>query len=133
MTPWRVFGAAAILLAGVSGAAAQSHDLAQKGEYVPRAGDCVACHSVADGKPFAGGLKMGTPLGGIYSTNITPDPETGIGRYTQADFARAVREGITPDGRHLYPAMPYPSYAKISDEDVTALYAYFMKAVSPAH
>ena len=86
-----------------------------RGEYLARAGDCVACHSVAGGKAFAGGLKMGTPLGAIYSTNITPDPETGIGSYSLEDFDRAVRRGIAKDGHRLYPAMPYPSYAKLTD------------------
>ena len=103
------------------------------GEYVARAADCVACHSIPGGKAFAGGLKMGTPLGAIYSTNITPDSETGIGSYTLADFERAVRQGIAKDGRHLYPAMPYPSYAKLTDTDVAALYRFFMKQVRPIH
>jgi mono/diheme cytochrome c family protein len=103
------------------------------GEYLARAADCVACHSIPGGKAFAGGLKMGTPLGAIYSTNITPDPETGIGSYTLADFERAVRRGIAKDGRHLYPAMPYPSYSKLSGRDVTALYRFFMKQVPPVH
>ncbi len=100
-------------------------------EYVARAADCVACHSIPGGKAFAGGLKMGTPLGAIFSTNITPDPETGIGRYSLADFDLAVRQGIARDGRHLYPAMPYPSYVKLSDADVTAIYRFFMKQVRP--
>jgi mono/diheme cytochrome c family protein len=102
-----------------------------RGEYLARAGDCVACHSVADGRAFAGGLKMGTPLGAIFTTNITPDIETGIGTYTERDFDRAVRRGVAKDGRHLYPAMPYPSYAKLTDDDVRALYEYFMRAVPP--
>jgi len=102
-------------------------------EYAARTADCVACHSIPGGKAFAGGLKMGTPLGAIYSTNITPEPETGIGRYNLADFDRAVRQGIAKDGRHLYPAMPYPSYAKLSDADVVALYRFFMKQVRPVH
>jgi len=106
---------------------------ASRGEYLARAGDCVACHSVPGGKAFAGGLKMGSPLGAIYSTNITPDRETGIGDYTLEDFDRAVRRGIAKDGHHLYPAMPYPSYAKLTDEDVRALYDFFMKEVPPAH
>jgi alcohol dehydrogenase (quinone), cytochrome c subunit len=106
---------------------------ANRGEYLARAGDCVSCHSVPDGKAFAGGLKMGTPLGNIYSTNITPDPETGIGKYSLADFSRAVRQGIARDGHHLYPAMPYPSYAKLTDADVAALYTFFMKDVPPVH
>jgi alcohol dehydrogenase (quinone), cytochrome c subunit len=102
-------------------------------EYLARAADCVACHSIPGGKGFAGGLKMGTPLGAIYSTNITPDPETGIGKYSLADFDLAVRYGIAKDGRHLYPAMPYPSYAKLTDADVAALYRFFMKHVPPVH
>jgi mono/diheme cytochrome c family protein len=104
-----------------------------RGEYLARAGDCVACHSVPGGQAFAGGLKMGTPLGLIYSTNITPDDETGIGRYTLADFDRAVRGGVAKDGHRLYPAMPYPSYAKLTHADVAALYDFFMKQVPPVH
>jgi mono/diheme cytochrome c family protein len=94
-------------------------------------GDCTACHTVPPGKPFAGGLQMMTPMGAIYSTNITPDRDTGIGRYSEADFARAVREGVAKDGHNLYPAMPYPSYAKVNDDDMHALYAYFMSGVAP--
>jgi mono/diheme cytochrome c family protein len=104
-----------------------------RGEYLARAGDCVACHSAPGGRAFAGGLKMGTPLGTITTTNITPDVETGIGTYTLQDFDRALRRGIARDGHRLYPAMPYPSYAKISDDDVLALYEYFMRAVPPVH
>ena len=103
------------------------------GEYLARAGDCVACHSVPGGKAFAGGLKMGSPLGAVYSTNITPDPETGIGTYSLEDFDRAVRRGIAKDGHRLYPAMPYPSYAKLTDADVAALYDFFKKQVPPVH
>jgi mono/diheme cytochrome c family protein len=102
-------------------------------EYLARAADCVACHSIPGGKGFAGGLKMGTPLGAIYSTNITPDPETGIGTYSLADFDLAVRHGIAKDGHHLYPAMPYPSYVKLADADVVALYRFFMRQVPPVH
>ncbi len=104
-----------------------------RGEYLARAGDCVACHSVPGGKAFAGGLKMGSPLGAIYSTNITPDPETGIGNYTLEDFDGALRRGVAKDGHRLYPAMPYPSYAKLTDDDVRALYDFFMKDVPPVH
>lgn len=103
----------------------------QRGEYLARAGDCVACHTAPGGKDFAGGLGMASPIGEIYSTNITPDPETGIGTYTLEDFARALREGKAQNGDPLYPAMPYPSYAKITDEDMAALYAYFMDGVAP--
>jgi len=104
-----------------------------RGEYLARAGDCVACHSVPGGRAFAGGLKMGTPLGTIMTTNITPDIATGIGTYTLQDFDRALRKGIAQDGHRLYPAMPYPSYAKLTDADVQALYDYFMRAVPPVH
>jgi mono/diheme cytochrome c family protein len=103
------------------------------GEYLARAADCVACHSIPGGKGFAGGLKMGTPLGAIYSTNITPDPETGIGQYSLADFDLAVRYGLAKDGHRLYPAMPYPSYVKLADADVVALYRFFMQQVPPVH
>ena len=104
-----------------------------RGEYVARAADCVACHSVPGGRAFAGGLKMGTPVGTITATNITPDVETGIGTYTLQDFDRAVRSGVARDGHRLYPAMPYPSYAKMTDDDVRALYDYFMRTVPPVH
>jgi mono/diheme cytochrome c family protein len=114
-------------------ARAQSEGSTARGEYLARAGDCVACHSAPGGKAFAGGLKMGTPLGAIFATNITPDIETGIGTYTVQDFDRAVRRGVAKDGRHLYPAMPYPSYAKLTEQDVQALYDYFMRAVPPVH
>lgn len=105
--------------------------LVTRGEYLAKAGDCIACHSTPHGKPFTGGLKMMTPMGAIYSTNITPDPETGIGQYSEDDFKRAMREGVAKDGHNLYPAMPYPSYAKVNDDDMHALYAYFMHGVAP--
>ncbi|MBV4476813.1 c-type cytochrome [Pseudomonas botevensis] len=105
--------------------------LVARGEYVAPLSDCVACHSVPGGAPFAGGLEMATPLGAIHATNVTPDRETGIGNYSLAQFDRAVRHGVAPGGRRLYPAMPYPSYAKLSDDDVRALYAFFMKGVAP--
>ena len=109
--------------------AGQTAQPLSKGEYVARAADCIACHSVPGGKAFTGGLKMGTPLGAIYSTNITPDKETGIGNYSYEDFDRAVRQGVAKDGHRLYPAMPYPSYAKITDDDLHLLYDFFMKEV----
>lgn len=101
--------------------------------YEARLSDCVACHSLPGQPPFAGGLAMGSPLGTIYATNITPDKETGIGNYTLADFDRAVRHGVAKDGHRLYPAMPYPSYAKLTDEDVKKLYDYFMFQVQPVN
>ncbi len=104
--------------------------LVARGEYLARAGDCVACHTAKGGKPFAGGLPMQTPVGTLYSTNITPD-KTGIGSYRFEDFDNAVRHGIAKGGGSLYPAMPYPSYARVGDEDMRALYAYFMHGVEP--
>jgi alcohol dehydrogenase (quinone), cytochrome c subunit len=119
----------AISLVPTQQALAQQATPTDKGEYVARAADCIACHSVPNGKPYTGGLKMGTPLGNIYSTNITPDKDTGIGNYSFEDFDQAVRHGVAKDGHHLYPAMPYPSYAKVTDDDMHALYDFFMKEV----
>lgn len=98
-----------------------------RGEYLAKAGDCAACHSVKGSEPFSGGLKMSTPVGAIYSTNITSDKKTGIGNYSYDEFASALRQGIAKDGHRLYPAMPYPSFAKINDADMHALYDYFMQ------
>ena len=116
---------------GQQAPAAADPNLLQKGEYLAHAADCVACHSAPGGAAYAGGRGMGTPMGVLYATNITPDPETGIGRYSLQEFDQALRRGIARDGHHLYPAMPYPSYAKISAEDVAALYAYFTRGVQP--
>jgi mono/diheme cytochrome c family protein len=132
MKRMRLLAAALFVLgADTTANAQQTATPNSKGEYLARAGDCIACHSVRGGKAFAGGLRMGTPMGAIYSTNITPDPDTGIGNYSLQDFGRAVRSGVAKDGHHLYPAMPYPSYAKISDDDLEALYTFFMKEVPP--
>ena len=106
-------------------------ELISKGAYLARAGDCVACHTRHDGKAYAGGHGIESPIGTIYATNITPDDGTGIGRWSYGEFERAMRRGIGHDGSALYPAMPYPSYAKVTDEDTEALYAYFMKGVEP--
>ncbi|WP_036661765.1 cytochrome c [Pandoraea sp. SD6-2] len=104
----------------------------RRGEYLAVAGNCVACHTAKGGRPFAGGLGMPVPmLGTIYTSNVTPDPDTGIGNWTFEDFERAVRHGVSKDGSNLYPAMPYVSYAKINDDDVRALYTYFMHVVEP--
>jgi mono/diheme cytochrome c family protein len=103
-----------------------------RGAYLARVGDCIACHTAGPkAAPFAGGLPIRSPFGIIYSTNITPDPLHGIGRYTLDDFERAVRRGIAKDGRRLYPAMPYPSFTAITGEDIRALYDYFMNEVAP--
>jgi alcohol dehydrogenase (quinone), cytochrome c subunit len=136
LTPSRtklLVAAAAFTFTLTSARASETQDqaLILRGEYLAKLGDCVACHTAPGGKPFAGGLPMTTPLGRIYSTNITPDSETGIGRYTISDFDGALRRGIAKDGHNLYPAMPYPSYAKVNDADTRALYAYFMRGVKP--
>ncbi|AKA83644.1 alcohol dehydrogenase [Pseudomonas synxantha] len=126
----KAFVIASLALFSSCSVSAAEADLIKQGEYLARAGDCVACHTAKGGKPFAGGLPMETPIGVIYSTNITPD-KTGLGDYSFEDFDKAVRHGIAKNGSTLYPAMPYPSYARVSDSDMQALYAYFMKGVEP--
>lgn len=128
----RVFFLNAALAFSALSFQAQAQDdvsLIKKGEYLARLGDCMACHTVKGKPDYAGGLAIESDLGTIYSTNITPDKEHGIGNYTEEQFANAVRKGVLPDGTRLYPAMPYPDYAKITDEDIHALYAYFMQGV----
>lgn len=128
----RVFFLNAALAFSALSFQAQAQDdvsLIKKGEYLARLGDCMACHTVKGKPDYAGGLAIESDLGTIYSTNITPDKEHGIGNYTEEQFANAVRKGVLPDGTRLYPAMPYPDYAKITDEDIQALYAYFMQGV----
>ena len=130
---WRaaLVGTLAVQGGLAAGAARFSDQEVQRGAYLARAGDCVACHTAPGGKPFIGGLKMDMPIGAIYSTNITPDKTHGIGNYSFAQFDRAVRHGVAPGGKHLYPAMPYPSYARVNQADMKALYAYFMQGVAP--
>src|SRR5712691_112557 len=101
-------------------------ELIAKGEALAGAGYCATCHTAKGGATYAGGYGMPTPFGVIYSTNITPDPETGIGRWSEAAFARAIHEGVARDGSHLFPAFPFDHFTKVTDEDVKALYAYFM-------
>ncbi|NLH83351.1 MAG: c-type cytochrome [Phyllobacteriaceae bacterium] len=105
--------------------------LIERGRYVAVLGDCVACHTAPGGAEMAGGRALVTPMGTIFSTNITPDPKTGIGTWSFGAFERAMRKGVSADGHRLYPAMPYPSYAKISDDDMKALYAYLIKGEKP--
>lgn len=105
--------------------------LIKKGEYLAVASDCIACHTATKNKPFAGGKAIESPVGEIISTNITPSKQDGIGNYTEQQFADALRKGVRADGANLYPAMPYTSYSVFTDEDVHALYAYFMSAVKP--
>jgi pimeloyl-ACP methyl ester carboxylesterase len=110
-------------------ASERSPALIARGKYLARLGDCAACHSVPGRPAFAGGLRMAIPIGAIYTTNITPDPVNGIGRFSLADFDRALRFGVA-DGHSLYPAMPFPSYANTKPEDVAALFAYFQYGVA---
>jgi mono/diheme cytochrome c family protein len=100
--------------------------LINRGEYLARAGDCVACHTIPTGKPFAGGRPMPTPFGALYVPNITPDDETGIGTWTADDFYRMMHTGVSKDGTLLYPAMPFASYTKVTRADSDAIYAYLM-------
>ena len=108
--------------------AAESFDAAsiQRGAQLAALGDCVTCHSAPGGETFGGGREVVTPFGTIYSTNITPDPATGIGRWSQAAFQRAMREGVNREGDHLYPAFPYDHYTLVNDADSAALYAFIM-------
>lgn len=102
-----------------------------QGEYVMYASDCMACHTAEGGQSFAGGRQIASPMGTIWTTNITPDKETGIGNWTLDQFRAALYDGIRADGVHLYPAMPYENYRKLTEEDVRALYDYFMNEVEP--
>jgi mono/diheme cytochrome c family protein len=113
-------------------------DLIAKGKVLAGAGYCTVCHTRAGGQPFAGGLGVKTPFGTVYSTNITPDPETGIGRWSLEAFTRAMREGVSRDGSHLFPVFPYDHFTRVSDDDLKALYAFIMtlpptRSVAPAN
>jgi len=101
-------------------------DAVLRGEYLVRAGGCFSCHTAPGGEPRAGGRALATPFGTFYSPNITPDPETGIGRWTDAQFLRALREGVRPDGANYFPVFPYPSFTGITDNDALAIKAYLI-------
>jgi mono/diheme cytochrome c family protein len=120
----------AALVAGTATAApafaAFDDALIAKGAAASAIGNCAVCHTAPGGKPYAGGRALKTPFGTLYGTNITPDMQTGIGLYTEAEFARALREGVDRDGRHLYPAFPYDHFTKLTDDDIKALYAFHM-------
>ena len=113
-------------------ASLSSASVVARGEYLARAADCAACHTAEGGTPFAGGRAFVLPFGTLYSPNITPDTDTGIGKYSDADFLKAVRQGVRSDGAGLYPAMPYPSYAGITDADALAIKAYLF-SLAPVH
>jgi len=101
-------------------------DLVEQGELLAGLGNCSVCHTSEGGAAFAGGLALPTPFGVIHSTNITPDPDTGIGTWSEAAFIRAMRRGVDRDGRHLYPAFPYDYFTRVSEDDLRAIYAYLM-------
>lgn len=126
----------ALVCGSLGSVAARAADIDQsllkQGELVATASDCQACHTAPGSKTaFSGGYAIASPMGAIYSTNITPDPATGIGHYTEAQFTDAVRHGVRADGAQLYPAMPYTSYRMMTDSDAHALYYYFMHGVKP--
>jgi mono/diheme cytochrome c family protein len=122
----------ALLLVATAGSAAAEGD-AKRGAYLANAGGCVACHTEdrKDAVPFSGGRALKTPFGTFYGPNITPDAKAGIGGWSEADFIRAMREGVRPDGANLFPAFPYTSFTKISDADLRDLWAY-LRALPPS-
>ena len=107
-------------------------ELVARGRYLAQAADCTACHTTPGGEPFTGGLAFALPFGTIYSSNITPDRETGIGTWSDDDFVRALHQGIAKDGSHLYPAFPYTSYTALSRDDAVAIKAYLF-SLPPKH
>ncbi len=109
---------------------AQSSELVQRGEYLARAADCIACHTTKDGKPYAGGYQINTPFGFLLTPNITPDVATGIGSWSEDIFYRALHYGVGHNGQQLYPAFPYDNYTKMSRNDVDAIFA-FLKSLPP--
>jgi len=120
------------LCAAVPAQPPDARRLVEEGRYLAIAGDCVACHTRAHGEPFSGGRPLYTPFGVLYSANITTDPKTGIGAWSEPQFERALREGIAADGTHLYPAFPYTAYTKLTDHDVHAIYAY-LRSLKPVN
>ena len=130
---FQIAALSATLLAASAATAAdlQSFELVQRGRYLAVAADCAACHTKPGGKPFAGGVALQTPFGTILGANITPDPEAGIGAWTDDEFVAALRNGRGRGGVRLYPAMPYPAYTKMTREDALAIRAY-LQTVQPA-
>lgn len=127
-------GAAALSFAAPAQAQELAYSQVERGRYLTSAGDCKACHTDIenDGQPFAGGRAMATPFGTIYSANLTPDAETGLGRWSREDFYNALNEGIDDEGRHLYPAMPYPNFTLMTRDDTDAIFAY-LQSLEPVH
>lgn len=112
---------------------AELQSLISRGRYLAQAGDCMACHRGREehDRPFVGGYIIESPMGNIVASNITPSLGTGIGQYSEADFKQALTQGVRKDGELLYPAMPYTAYQGLKDDDIHALYTYFMKGVEP--
>jgi mono/diheme cytochrome c family protein len=127
---WLIAGAGACVLALASPASAQSGS-PERGRYIFDAAGCYGCHTQAQGAPLAGGPPLRTPFGTFYAPNITPDRAHGIGQWSEADFLRALRQGVSPQGRHYYPAFPYSSYTKMTTQDLRDLRAY-LATVPPA-
>ncbi len=121
-----LFIALALLVAIAPATAAPDQDAVARGAYLAIAADCVACHTDSEhgGRPFAGGRALATPFGTFYSPNITPDPETGIGGWSDAQFLRALHDGVRPDGANYFPVFPYPSFTGMRDADALAIKAY---------
>ncbi|MFE0015261.1 c-type cytochrome [Mesorhizobium sp. NPDC059054] len=124
--------ASAAFAGNISQASEQLADHLIRGQYQAIIGDCTACHSKKGGKPFAGGEPLQTPFGALVPPNITPDRETGIGNWSEADFRNALKKGVGHGGKRLYPAMPYPAYTKMPDSDISDLWAY-MRTIEPVH
>lgn len=133
--PWVVLLSPIFLLAAIVAGerlAAAPRAPIERGEYLARAGDCVSCHTAKGGALFAGGVRIDTPFGYMLSSNITPDPDTGIGRWSSADFYRALHEGVNKHGKDMFPTMPYDFYTRLTRADVNAIYAY-LRTVKPVH
>lgn len=132
----RILGpaAAGLLLLGLAWAVHAQQGDAQRGLYISKAAGCVGCHTEDrdNAQPFAGGRALKTPFGTFYGPNITPHPQAGIGRWTEQDFIRAIREGRRPDGAHYFPAFPYPSFTRINDQDLRDLWAY-LRTLPPSN
>jgi mono/diheme cytochrome c family protein len=119
-------GVIVVSLAGAAWADSQNFDRIERGRYLATLSDCGGCHTVQGGKPYAGGVALQTPFGTLVAPNITPDRETGMGNWSESDFMSAMRDGRGHNGKRLYPAMPYPAYTKMTDEDVRDLRTYLM-------
>ena len=121
-------------IAAIEPPAPQTFDaaLVKRGRELAAMGNCNDCHTTRGGKSFAGGVAVPTPFGAIFSANITPDPDTGIGRWSEAAFRRAMRSGVDREGRHLYPTFPYDHFTNVTDEDDRALFAFLMTR-QPVH